>query len=318
MQEARRVLVGLRGRSRVWGYRRQGTPSVEPTVLASLGLLASGDEHSFAEDDAAAGAAGGWLTAIQRAEGSLPVSQSLSTPGWATPYGLLLWRGLPAYESARARARAWLLRLEGQTLARTADSQAVIGHDSTAIGWPWVQGTHSWLEPTALAVLALCLEGLADHPRVEEGIGLIRDRSLTGGGWNYGNKVVFGHDLRPQPGPTGLALLALAARGEHPPEAARALDYLRRTLPNLRAGVSLGWGTLGLRAHDACPREAETWLADSYRRSAGRPDAILGLALVLLAACPHSLGLLIATGAKGAARRARSDPPAQPAARPST
>ena len=41
---------------------------------------------------------------------------------------------------------------------------------------------------------------------------MIIDRALPHGGWNYGNKVVFGHELRPQPGPTGMALLALATR----------------------------------------------------------------------------------------------------------
>ena len=73
----------------------------------------------------------------------------------------------------------------------------MIGHDSTLVGWPWVDGTHSWLEPTALAILALCREGLGDHPRVAAGIALILDRALEDGGWNYGGKAVFGRSAAP-------------------------------------------------------------------------------------------------------------------------
>jgi hypothetical protein len=314
MQRARRALLESAGGSSRWGYRRRGTPSVEPTALASLGLSASGSEASRMKDAATLDAAGGWLSNIQRADGSLPVAENSATPGWATPYALLLWNASGGYEPQRARARAWLLRIEGRTLPRTDALHAEIGHDSTITGWPWVADTHSWLEPTALAILALTREGLSGHPRVAQGIELLLDRSLKGGGWNYGNKAVFGRDLRPQPGPTGLALLALAARGQHPHEADRALGYLRETLPRIRAGISVGSGTLGLRAYDACPGAAETWLAESYRQSARRPDTVQSIALLLLAARQEGLALLLGDAAAGAAKLRRSDAPAIPPA----
>ncbi len=178
-------------------------------------------------------------------------------------------------------------------MPRDPSPLGVIGHNAASIGWPWVEETHSWLEPTALAVLALCREGLADHPRVKSGVDLILDRALKGGGWNYGNSSVFGRDLRPQPGPTGLALLALKARGEDPHEAEAAVDYLRSTLPGLKAGVSLGWGILGLRAHGACPREAESWLAECYRLSTGKRDAALSIAPALLGQSASGVGLFL-------------------------
>ena len=107
-----------------------------------------------------------------------------------------------------------------------------------------------------MAVWALCEEGCLRHSRVEQGVCLIRDRAIPGGGWNYGNNIVFGHPLRPQPGPTGIALLALAAAGARDgesPVVARGLVYLSRTLPTIRSAVSVGWGILGLKAHGACP-----------------------------------------------------------------
>ncbi len=308
-QQARRDLMDLRGPRPAWSYQRNGAASVEPTALAALGLLACGDEHSSAQDLATARAAASWMAALQRADGALPVSQSLSTPGWATPHAILLWSRLPGYEVARRAACIWLLGLEGKTLARTQGPDQLIGHDCAAVGWPWVDGTHSWLEPTALAVLALCLDGRRDHPRVKAGIELILDRALKDGGWNYGNKTVFGRDLRAQPGPTGVALLALAAYGDRAPAVTRALEYLRMTLPNLGSGVSLGWGSLGLRAHHACPLEAETWLAASYRRCAGKADAAMGLALLLLASSDQASGLIAKPTRNEPVRRERSDSP---------
>ena len=94
--------------------------------------------------------------------------------------------------------------------------------------------------------------------------------------------------------PTGLALLALAARGERAKAVGPAVAYLHATLGGLRAAVSVGWGVLGLRAQHALPLEAETWLEEAHARCSGKPDAALGLALLLLAASEPAIGLLLA------------------------
>ena len=187
---------------------------------------------------------------------------------------------------ARRRAAAWLLEQKGNPIAvDAAYIGSVVGHDTTLVGWPWVEGTHSWLEPTAMAILALDREGLAYHPRVTEGIRVVLNRALAQGGWNYGNTSVFGRQLRPQPGPTGLALLALAAQAsKHRPRSVDpAIAYLLRTLPDVRAPISLAWGVLGLRAWNASPAAAADWLSESYSQCTGRPDVTTGLSLLLLA-----------------------------------
>ncbi len=305
-EQARGKLLELRGRASAWSYRQNGTPSAEPSVLACLGLLASGIARTAEEDLATARRSADWLGSIQRPDGSVPVSHGIVTPGWATPYAILIWHALSGFEDSRRRARAWLIQLEGVTLPRGAQPDPVIGHNSSSIGWPWVGGTHSWIEPTALAIVALCREGMGRQPRVDDGIELILDRSLKGGGWNYGNKAVFGHDLRPQPGPTGLALLALAARRDESRQARAAIDYLRGSLPGLRAGMSLGWGVLGLRAHGACPPEADGWLAESYEQCATNADAALSVALLLLAASDRSLSYLLELSAGNVPGRPQS------------
>ena len=76
-------------------------------------------------------------------------------PGWATPYAVLCWGGLGGFEVPRRRACDWLLGIGGRPLPPAAEGGSVVGHDTTLIGWPWVAETHSWVEPTALAILAL-------------------------------------------------------------------------------------------------------------------------------------------------------------------
>ncbi len=119
--------------------------------------------------------------------------------------------------------------------------------------------------------MALRREGLDAHPRVRDGIRLLIDRAIPTGGWNYGNSKVFGRCLRPQPGPTALALLALAGTASRSPVIAPALDYLERTLPDLHAGWSLGWAWLALRVWDRAPRVSPTWLAEAAARARATP-----------------------------------------------
>ena len=207
----------------------------------------------------------------------------------------MLWSTLPGFQDAESRARSWLLGREGKAIPIEKSPLKVIGHDPSLVGWPWVEATHSWLEPTALAILALCRGGQAEHPRVKAGVDLILDRALEAGGWNYGNKAVFGTELRPQPGPTGLALLALALINALVREPSREFAaYLWRGPPVTSDAPSpLGWGILGLRAHHVVPDDAATWLAEACSRSIGKPDAAMGLALLLLASSELSLGLLL-------------------------
>ena len=191
---------------------------------------------------------------------------------------------MTGYDPARQRARTWLLMDEKGAQPVRDNAERIVGHDGALRGWPWVEGTHPWIEPTAMAILALCRDGQGDHPRVNEGVRLILDRALDHGGWNCGNKTVFGRELRPMPSPTGMALLALAAHGDRSPAITRAIDYLLATLPNVRAPVSLGWGVLALRAHQACPAEAGLWLAEAFETISRRPESTMNLALLLLAA----------------------------------
>jgi hypothetical protein len=299
IETARDTLLQRRGQPVGWGYRPEAAPCVEPTVLACLGLLASERDRRAGHATAAVRSSADWLAAFQDRDGSLGVSAALPTPGWATAYGVLLWGALGGYTAQRERAARWLLGQAGVTVANLAPSDRFVGHDTTLIGWPWVADTHSWLEPTAVTVLAMRRDGKADHPRVRAGLRLIRDRAIASGGWNYGNNHLFGRDLRAQPGPTGLALLALAGVDGRTGRVERAIRYLQRALQETRATQSLCWGVLGLKAWGCCPEAAEGWLGEACEQALRRNDLAPRSAHLLLAAGDRSLELLGLTPDRG-------------------
>ncbi len=291
-ESARQALHGLKAVPEAWGwgYQKGSLPCVEPTSLAVLGLLASRDRSAPDVDTTpVARGAADWLCTVQQPNGSIGVSQNLPEPGWGSPYALLAWGALDGYSDQRKRAVKWLLGQSGETFPKEDGPAPVLGHDPSLVGWPWVNGTHSWVEPTSLAVLALRREGYGKHPRVEEGLRVIRDRAIESGGWNCGNKATYGRVLRPQPAPSGLALLALAGSGPCADIVEKAIEYLHATLPGVRAAESLAWGVLGLRAWGHRVVEADRWLAESYERVSARADAAPRLALLLLASGDHAM-----------------------------
>jgi hypothetical protein len=276
LDSPRQRLLGLRRGAGAWGYRARSIEAVEASSLASLALVAT-DADSKGIGRTIALSSARWLASLQNRDGSLGVTPALPEPGWTTPFGLMVWSSLGGFEAERASAVAWLLSQKGGTAAKGPNDP--MGHDSTIVGWPWVAETHSWVEPTSTAMLALALEGMASHPRVQEGLRLLVDRAIPGSGWNLGNPVVFKTALRPVPGPTGLALLALA-RLDGPAEIARP-------------AISLGWGLLGLRAWGAEPLESQGWLTSALERAEGREAFTVELALLLLASAgDRSLELL--------------------------
>lgn len=114
---------------------------------------------------------------------------------------------------AAARAFRWLESMRGlenhwlwQWKFRYFDRQ--VRFDTTKSGWPWVDGTVSWVAPTSLVMLA-CHAWQRKSPRLGSAIAMLKDRACAKGGWNAGNSEVFGIPLEPHPDFTAMALLAL-------------------------------------------------------------------------------------------------------------
>ena len=274
----------------VCGYQSKAPCSTEPTALAALALLAH-DRTAAAEPLVQR------LLEMQNTDGSLGIDRVQHEPGWPTGWAVLAWRAAqkssifaPEYVDANWRGRNWLLATAGDIL----EPEDWRGHDTVVRGWPWVVGTHSWVEPTAISLLALKHNGQSQHRRAREAVALLRDRLLADGGCNYGNTVVFGQTLRPHLEPTGITLLAL--QGERDPSGRldRSVAYLRRELSENTTTASLCYGLLGLAAHNAFPPDAHDWLAAAAHRTLARDASSYKLALIALAAlgpeCPLVAG----------------------------
>ncbi|RMH09621.1 MAG: hypothetical protein D6704_00945 [Nitrospirae bacterium] len=203
------------------------------------------------------------LVHYQLNDGRVVISLNYPEVFWPTALAILAWHPSPAHQVYQTKAVEFLLNTTGKHWIRTSDSP--VAHDTALRGWPWIEHTHSWVEATALAMLALYTVGRGEHARVKEAIALLLDRQLPHGGWNYGNTLVFGHELWPSPEDTGAALTALAGQVA---EAAvqRSLEYLATRVTRIRTPIALGWSLLGLKAWGKLPKDAHAWIEETLRR----------------------------------------------------
>lgn len=260
-----------------WGYRPGLQSSAEPTALGCLALEAWQVAPARWQRGLAA------LAQLQGSDGNVPVVADVPGRNWATGLAVLAWLSAgpetqDRYASPVRRALSWLISARGR---RAPDAPEVLGHNTSLQGWAWVDGTHSWVEPTAYALLALRASSFAQHPRVREGVQLLLDRTLPDGGWNYGNTRVLGNTLRPFPLTTGIVLTALAGQ----PRESRidaSIQYLLEAFTSLRSPMSIGWTMIGLRAWDARPPDAGERLA-SCAAQTNYPLLTTERALLLLA-----------------------------------
>jgi hypothetical protein len=250
-----------------------GAYAPDATAWAVLALGASGAGAP------PVGPARARLAASQGPDGRVAVDAEHPEALWVTPLAALAWHGDPAQAAAAQRAIAFLLATTGRHWPKQPG--AATGHDPAIRGWPWIEDTHSFVEPTALAVLALRRAGQGGHERAHEGVRLLLDRQLPKGGWNYGNTTVYGQELRPAAVETGVGLTALAGVVEQG-QVLTSLGYLKAEVARLKTPLSLAWATIGLAAWGECPAEARAALPATAATPAQLSTTLL--ALVLLAA----------------------------------
>jgi hypothetical protein len=219
--------------------RPGGSPRPDAACWAVLGLRAAGGDGRIVEE------ARRLLAAMQNPDGRISVSPQHPAAYWPTPLAVLAWHGAPAYQEPRDRAARFLLDLQEIGTPQAVGPEG--GHDVTIKGWPWIAGTHPWVEPTSYVTLALRACGYETHSRMHDAIRMLLDRQLPSGGWNSGNTITFGLEMRPAPESTGIALQALA--GLAPKTAvARSIAYIQSELPFLHTPMSVAWAILGLGA----------------------------------------------------------------------
>lgn len=255
------VLEDLCGRSAADGgfsAFRGADYRADATAWASLALAWTDTEPGLLEK------ARSRLAVEQADDGRVSISPNHPEAHWPTALAILAWHhGSASDREAQARAVHYLIQSSGLHWPKV--DGAPVAHDTSIRGWPWIDKTHSWIEPTALAVMALTVAGHGGHQRVQEATSMLLDRQLSKGGWNYGNTVVFGKELLPMADATGMALNALA--GKTPRETlAKSLQYLANETMRSRTPLSLGWGLLGLGAWGEYPRDSLDWVLETLKK----------------------------------------------------
>jgi hypothetical protein len=228
-----------------WGYGAGDASTVEATAAAIIALQADPSLSG------ARSAALQWLRSAQHRDGGWGLQAGDDQSGWQTAWAVLALSKSGGEEAAVSRGIEWLLAVEALRFNEDAmqKSDQAHGIHLSLRGWPWLPDQASWVEPTALAALALATTFLTPDitRRTEEAVTYLVDRRCRGGGWNVGNPFMFSQALPARAHPTAWVLLALArVAPEHIlPE---DLNVLRWEMDSDAGAPAFALGALALRA----------------------------------------------------------------------
>ncbi len=209
MPSAVEYLVSAQSSNGGWGYQTGHQPVVEPTAAVLLALRT----EAAASDAYQRGMA--WLSSCQHPDGGWGVNENDPESGWQTAWALMALKHADNSKEAISRAASWLATEATYDISAEEFKKAEIPETNIvgALVWPWLPGQATWIEPTALAVLAL--DGLEGSPlakaRLNSALTYFDHYRTASGGWNVGNSGPLDtHDL-PRAFPTAFVLLALAS-----------------------------------------------------------------------------------------------------------
>ena len=252
------ALLSSRNADGGWGYLAGKRSRVEPTSLALVALAAGGERVD-----------GGVLTRWERRAGLLidpaATHANIAFSGIAALVAQYPPLGLNGGAGSLVSA---LLDHQGATLP----ASTTIQQDNALVGWPWLDGTFSWVEPTAWCLLALkrwsrTRPSLDRSVRIDQGERLLRDRVCREGGWNYGNPQVLGKSLSAYAATSALGLLALQ-NWRDDPVVRRSSTTLRALCASEQSGFALGLSVLAFRLLGEPAADVERALAGLWQQSA--------------------------------------------------
>jgi hypothetical protein len=294
----RALLLGAQNNDGGWGFYSGAESRVEPTCWALKALTAEGPENSLDDLPTASGLR--FLAAAQLPDGSWPSATQQPTGCWVTSLACWVLRDvrLGNYRTAIADGLRWVCKDWPKDsswwrsgLRRFLPRSQQLKHDDQVRGWGWTPGTSSWVEPTAIALLALEGQNARVLPSSAEkrrklGEALLYDRMCPGGGWNCGNPEVYGVVGDPLVIPTSWALLALRAHPERR-ENKDSLAWLERTFSKISGPGSFALARLCLEAYGRKPPAGGASSNNYYARNE------------LLRSIPVAAWMSLAGGEKG-------------------
>ena len=260
IEAAINLLVSAQNPDGGWGWTKGQNSTTECSSFALLALVSLNDDQQAITIRRGLN----WLAKRQNVDGSWSLSDSLTVGSWATAMAMLVMDLWPEYEPQVIRAGKWVLEQKGNKpgflanllLALSFKKKPVMLNDDL-IGWPWMAGTFSWVEPTSYFLIALKrirrrLVGTNVDERIKQGESMIYDRMCDGGGWNYGNSVVYGEKLWLYADITAVALIALQDRHDTR-ENRVSLVALQNALKTVTSGLALSWSVIcyDIYGHDS-------------------------------------------------------------------
>ena len=290
------LLARQNPRTHGWGYA-DSQDAIEPTCLALLATrLWCNVESAMVLLERLQRPDGGWGAFVGHDESA----------AWTTALAVI---ALLHADGARARVESaiqWLLNSRGQESHwlwrlkfRTVDT--TVRFNPEKFGWGWINGTLSWVIPTALAMIALQQaqsggvgRSRSIAERIRLGAEMLLDRACPGGGWNAGNSVVYGVPLGPHLDATAVALLALR-RYHAEPVVRESMRLLQERVNRCPSPYSVAWAILALAAY----REAWPELDCTVATAAERLVDLLGAKPLSMDNCVLALSALALDAADG-------------------
>lgn len=255
LQSRLQLLLETQNADGGWGYVPGRQSWVEPTAYAMLAL------HSKPGAAEAVDRAWRLLRSWQLPNGAWPPAAKVDQAHWSTALCLTIHCVRKAHDGPFLKAVDWLVETSG---AESTWRNRLLhylrpnsfGHDPSVVGWPWLPGTGSWVEPTAHALIALRLSAppLRElggrrfsrlRRRIRMGERMLIGRRAVDGGWNYGNRLVLGVELPSYPETTGLALLGIQGSAGFDPSA--ALEVASRHYDETKSPLARAWLAICLR-----------------------------------------------------------------------
>ena len=107
------------------------------------------------------------LAVSQQADGRIPVTPDEPYAFWPTELAVIAWQGSAGLPGTTTPCGQFPTGDQRCVFKKTG-GESIAGHDTSLLGWSWTEATSPFVEPTALAVLALDVSGHGHHPRVKE------------------------------------------------------------------------------------------------------------------------------------------------------